>query len=297
MPTLTTRSGWRRSTSSKNCAGDLGVDERDRQVLVDEVGGGAGERLRGSWSCLLLHLGDDRVRPAGAGAVRACSRASWSRPSTVAACQPSAANRGAIRARPVVARRRVVDDHHGQRVQPSAPASSIASGLLPSSSSASPTSTTTRESMPCARRPSAVPTASGSPWPSEPLEISTPGTRPGPGGGPAASRTSPSRPASPRGRSPSRRASRSRPSGRAPWRGRTGPARGRRGSPASRRGPGRRAPRARPASRSPRRRASRRRSSATSAAPGRRTPAVRDRCVCSMMSSLSCDLLCKLKSA
>ena len=39
------------------------------------------------------------------------------------------------------------------------------------------TLTTTREAIPWARRPSAVPSASGKPWPREPLEISTPGTR------------------------------------------------------------------------------------------------------------------------
>jgi hypothetical protein len=52
------------------------------------------------------------------------------------------------------------------------------SKLLPSSSSPSPISTTTRgRRRPWARSASAVPTAIGSPWPSDPLEISTPGIR------------------------------------------------------------------------------------------------------------------------
>ena len=59
---------------------------------------------------------------------------------------------------------------------PKRPAIAIASWLLPSSNSPSPISTTTRAVRPSARSPSAVPTPSGSPWPSDPLLISTPGT-------------------------------------------------------------------------------------------------------------------------
>ncbi len=57
------------------------------------------------------------------------------------------------------------------------PAYWMASALLPSSSSASPTRTTTcGVGRPVSRSPSAVPTANPKPWPSEPELISTPGT-------------------------------------------------------------------------------------------------------------------------
>ena len=66
--------------------------------------------------------------------------------------------------------------------RPAAPAYTIASLLLPSSSSASPTSTYTRGAVsprpegPWASSPCATPTPIGSPCPSDPLAISTPGT-------------------------------------------------------------------------------------------------------------------------
>src|SRR4029077_11308620 len=75
--------------------------------------------------------------------------------------------------------------------RPTAPAYTIASLLLPSSSSASPTSTYTRGAVsprpgnPRASSPCATPTPIGSPCPSDPLAISTPGTSERSGGYPS----------------------------------------------------------------------------------------------------------------
>src|SRR4029077_1131664 len=113
--------------------------------------------------------------------------------------------------------------------RPTAPASTIASLLLPSSSSASPTSTYTRGAVssrpgrPRASSPCATPTPIGRPCPSDPLAISTPDGGPrapprgipaGEGGGgrdgpPGAIRPSRSSPATTRGRTPWPRAPRS----------------------------------------------------------------------------------------
>src|SRR6185437_17013141 len=117
--------------------------------------------------------------PAPADVTRnADASAAWSRPDTRVADHPAAAKCASIPPGP--------QPHDDERLStaptvrlgsPAAPAYTIASLLLPSSSSASPTSTYTRgAARPCASSPCASPTAIGSPCPSDPLEISTPGT-------------------------------------------------------------------------------------------------------------------------
>src|SRR5690349_8277529 len=117
--------------------------------------------------------------PAPADVTRnAAASASWSRPDTRVTGQPAAAKCASIPPGP--------QPHDDERLStattvrlgsPAAPAYTIASLLLPSSSSASPTSTYTRGTLrPCASSPCATPTPRGRPCPSDPLEISTPGT-------------------------------------------------------------------------------------------------------------------------
>ncbi len=156
---------------------DLGVHQGDRQVLGRPRScRGPGETLVvDPVARLLLHLRDHHGRsPPRAVPTGPVSRSARGRGRRRhAACQPSCAEppgdalgrrRRRPPARPVVRRGVVVDHDHGQIVEPDgAPASSVASWLLPSSSSASPTSTTTREASPWARSPRAMPTASGSP--------------------------------------------------------------------------------------------------------------------------------------
>ena len=102
---------------------------------------------------------------------------SWSRPSTVSAVQPLTVKRVAMPpGQPCVADWLSITIAV-RLARPVAPAYAIASWLDPSSSSASPSRTYTRGLVrPWARRPSAVPTASARPCPSEPEPISTPGT-------------------------------------------------------------------------------------------------------------------------
>src|ERR1700750_1398006 len=109
--------------------------------------------------------------------------ASWSRPETRTVDQPPTAKCASIPPGP----QPQVEDWLATATtvrfgRPTAPAYTIASLLLPSSSSASPTSTYTRGAgsprprSPRASSPCATPTPIGRPCPSDPLAISTPGT-------------------------------------------------------------------------------------------------------------------------
>ena len=111
MPTLNTRS-WRGQLGGA----DLGEDDRGARIVVERARRRARRSACASWSS--LHLRDDHVRPRRRSPLSARSSASWSRPSTRAALQPSSSKRAAIAARPVVGRGAVVDDDRGEAPEP-----------------------------------------------------------------------------------------------------------------------------------------------------------------------------------
>ena len=131
---------------------------------------GRPRRTARAWSSSRLHLRDDAARACRIRiGVSAASSASWSRPSTRCATQPSSMKRRSMPPGQPCSEESLSTTIAVRDASPTRPAYCTASQFEPSSSSASPT----RQKI---RRPvSAAPTATPSPWPSEPLEISTPG--------------------------------------------------------------------------------------------------------------------------
>ena len=233
MPTLSTRSGWRRAAGANGVGRDVGQHERGARVLVEQRGGRGDERVPHRSASLRFDGGDDDVRPAGAvPAVSAAfdrrrgrGRPRWRRPAVTV-------NRAAMPpGQPWVADWLSITIAV-RRSRPVAPAYAMASWLEPSSSSASPSSTyDPGRGRPWARRPSAMPTARPQPV-AERAGADLDAGHQQPVGVVAerAVRRRRGRRATRRGRSPWRPAPRSRRPARGPWRAGTGPGPGRRRS-------------------------------------------------------------------
>ena len=115
-------------------------------------------------------------------AANVSSRAAWSWPSVSRTAQPKARNLSGSGSRPMVSSvrspccRRLRSTMQTSLSSPKWPAAMAASHIEPSCSSPSPVSTKVRRSAPSIWPEMAMPTATGKPWPSGPVLVSTPGT-------------------------------------------------------------------------------------------------------------------------